>query len=460
MKSLLLVLLFSFSIPAWAARHFSDCSIDQKAADQALDRVRGANPTADPACFQTAKEIFLECLGANGSENDCSEAEGAGTSSGLSANYDELTKALLKSHNCSRVKEACFKKKEDDFLRMYSDSCKAPDDPDPMRPKAQLESSAVLVEAQRCMTNQAKEYRREGEKTLVQSAAAKKDGQLAKVTCGNSTKDQIERCYLMGSSGGDDMECITTDQKNTACRPSEGREFTQLDENNPDETKKLPGNVSEMSTGNGKQHCSGGVLGDGTTYFTAGHCGDKSQSRYSARVIDADGQVQQRMMTCGAGINQGTSKDGKLCQLDTPIKAKPVYMMVRDDSVDSCTKTGWEMRCPTSALNSLSNQPAEAGHYPADYPLTRSTGYVRYNSNGTFTHNLTNTGGSSGGNVVINMNGDNVVLGPFTGGDRRTLDSIGYVVSAEDMSQLRIPSLTDRDLRDAEPLMRELELSN
>lgn len=448
---------------AQAQRSFPECKVDQKAAEAALSKIQSKYPDVNPSCFQEAQRLVKECLERLGDDDDCGgDMSRLGEAGSLSQASDVSIRGLLKGHNCEKVKEVCFKQKDDAFL-LNSKQCAGQADANSglAEPIAALEVSNVLSDANKCHHKMAKNYKLQAEDTLSQSMAARSDGVAPKIECkGIGQNDRAEKCLLIGAVGGDEMQCMTPDDpgKKAICRKAvEGQEFTQLDENNPEQMKELPHSAGEMKMKG--SHCSGGVLGDGTTWITGGHCTEaQGTNQFETRIVDANGQMQTRTVICGAGINQ-LYQDANGCQLNDPIQAKPAYLMVRDESVSTCTKSGWQLRCPSSAMGEISNQPVTLYSYPGSYGLSKSTGYVRYNeSNHTFSHDMATTGGSSGGNVTIDYRGDTVIIGPAVDGSREDFNGKIYSIGSGDLEYMRLQSVSSEELNASAPLFRELDL--
>lgn len=443
---------------------FEKCAMGKEQTKKAAERLRATFKDAGDECFRKLEEEINKCVeeagGADckaGREKPEDEAAKANPGKGVPGAADAGVRKLLKGANCASAKENCLARKQKRVRKELEAIC-GKDAKDKSH-----EFTKVFADGRNCLGYQYDDLKREAKVTLQDSLPGRADGSSPQIQCiKEGGEGGLEACYLTGTGSPEDpkIECLIHDRGNQVCRVNNGStEFKQLNEKDPEEVSATGLSPGRMALDAGS-HCSGSVLGDGETFVTAGHCTNSRTdgSAFQASVFDKDGVKHDVTVTCNSG-SFNTYADVNTCKLASPIEAQPVYQMVRNNTIGECQKQGWTWMCPDSELRKMANQPATILGYPGTYSLSMSQGYIRYDeATGTFNHQMSTTGGSSGSGIVIDFRGDRTIVSAVSTADRAGFAGTGVVPTFDLLGdKIHLPYITQA-LRDGEPLFREIDL--
>ncbi len=218
---------------------------------------------------------------------------------------------------------------------------------------------------------------------------------------------------------GAQLQCYGFDNLNRVCSASKGLESAGAMTPGGDGHFEFAG----FSPGQMLFGCSGSLLGDGSTFVTAGHCTKDlgaTGGHVDLRVFDVDGFPHNVGAVCVRGAYTyagGGNPDVSVCRLDHTISAPQQYLAVLDRTAgEFCKPEGWILRCGLSFFSQFAGQTARVYGFPyfdgqeAKSPFDVPS-RVEFNAeSNSFTFQHWCTGGCSGAGIFVQARSRKIIL--------------------------------------------------
>jgi len=178
--------------------------------------------------------------------------------------------------------------------------------------------------------------------------------------------------------------------------------------------------------------------------LTAGHGCAEAGSRMT--VYDREGNpVEVRASECRTSFDGDFRGDYAICRLEQSVNTRPVYVATYDPNVqgDQCRTEGHVMRCGVGFYQRLADQrvPVTATIFPEGGRMSFVRGHLYYDSRTNMLyHDLMTAPGASGAGIMVNINGQHVIIGAHSWAQQQQLVGGAARPDADALERLRIPT--------------------